>query len=311
MHVELRHLRALVAVADEGTFTDAAISLRVSQAAISRSIAQFETVLGARLLNRTSRRLDFTELGNEVLLRARRALRDVDSLPLLAQATTLRVGYAWSGLGLRTRRLYILWEAKFPGVELILSHHNSPTGGIAEGVSDAAIVRGEPDRTGYRLRRVGSERRVCAVPRQHEWSRRRSVTLKEIASRPLALNRKTGTTTEALFPASEPLRIVETVDTDHWLETIAMGKAVGVTSEATAAHFPRRDVRYVPVKDAPGIPVWVMWPEDNLHPYVERLTALIEQVYLTDPEDYQPNSAEGGQHPAVSDPAAPRGSSGR
>ncbi len=279
MRVEVRHLRALVAIADEGTFTDAAIHLKISQAAVSRSVAQLETALGARLLNRSSRRLDFTETGNEVLLHARRALREIDSLRHLPRGTILKVGYAWSGLGLRTSRLYALWESRFPAVELILSHHNSPTGGLVEGVSDAAIVRGGPPRTGYRLRQVGLEHRVCAIGRQDEWARRRSVTLHEISLRPLAVNRKTGTTSEALFPEPGPARIVETVDTDHFLETIARGKAVGVTSEATAAHFPRTDVRYVPIKDAPGLPVWLMWPDDNFHPYVEQLAGLIEEIY--------------------------------
>lgn len=280
MSVEVRHLRALVAIADEGTFTDAAIYLKISQAAVSRSIAQLEGTLGVRLLNRSSRRLDFTGPGSDVLLRARRALREIDSLPRLAQGTSLKVGYAWSGLGLRTSRLYSLWELRFPSVELILSHHNSPTGGLAEGVSDAAIVRGEPPRIGYRLRQIGREQRVCAVARQDEWARRRSVTLQEIALRPLAVNRKTGTTSEALFPGPGPARIVETVDTDHFLETIARGKAIGVTSEATAAHFPRADVKYVPIKDAPGLPVWLIWPDDDLHPYVVQLADLIEEVYL-------------------------------
>ena len=39
-HLELRHLRCLVAIVDTGSFTDAAIELGVSQAAVSRGLAQ-------------------------------------------------------------------------------------------------------------------------------------------------------------------------------------------------------------------------------------------------------------------------------
>ncbi len=52
---DLRQLRALIAVVDEGTFTDAAIVLRTSQASVSRAVAELERTLGGRLLLRTSR----------------------------------------------------------------------------------------------------------------------------------------------------------------------------------------------------------------------------------------------------------------
>lgn len=279
MAVQMRHLRALVALADTGTFTDAAIALRVSQAAVSRSIAQLESNLGLPLVQRSSRRLDFTEQGTSALQHARRALREVDAMEGTGFGETLRVGYAWSGLGSHTQALYRLWEKEVAGTELILSHYNSPTGGLAEGVSDAALVRGSPAGHEYGTEQVGTERRVCAVARTDPWWRRRSVSLQEIAARPLALNRATGSTSEALFVPDVPLDIVETTDTDHWLETIARQKAVGVTSEATAAYFPRPDVRYIPIKDAPDLPVYLMWPQHNAHPHVQRLAAMVQQVY--------------------------------
>ena len=50
MDVEVRQLRCLLAVVEEGTFTDAAIELGMSQAAVSRNISGLEHVLGVRLL---------------------------------------------------------------------------------------------------------------------------------------------------------------------------------------------------------------------------------------------------------------------
>lgn len=279
MAVEMRHLRALTALADAGTFTDAAIALGISQAAVSRSIAQLEANLGVGLVHRSSRRVAFTDLGRTALGHARRALREVDALQKSSAAGTLRVGYAWSGLGGHTHDLYRLWETEIAGTELILSHYNSPTGGLAEGVCDAALVRGAPAGHDYHSEQVGLERRVCAVARQDKWARRRGVRLQEIAARPLALNRPTGTTSEALFAPDVPVRVVETTDTDHWLETIARAKAVGVTSEATAVYFPRPDVRYIPIKDAPPIPVYLMWAKHNIHPHLQRLAGMMQQVY--------------------------------
>ena len=56
MDLEVRQLRCLVAVVDAGTFTDAAIELGVSQAAVSRTVMALERELGVRLLHRTSGR---------------------------------------------------------------------------------------------------------------------------------------------------------------------------------------------------------------------------------------------------------------
>ena len=56
MQIELRQLRAFVAVAETGSFTRAASELFLSQASVSRAVASLETTVGARLLRRTTRR---------------------------------------------------------------------------------------------------------------------------------------------------------------------------------------------------------------------------------------------------------------
>ena len=49
MNIELRQLRCLIAIAEAGSFTDAAIDLGISQAAASRTLASLESALGVRL----------------------------------------------------------------------------------------------------------------------------------------------------------------------------------------------------------------------------------------------------------------------
>ena len=65
--MELRQVRAFVAVVDEGTFTDAAIALHTTQATVSRTLASLETELGARLLHRTGRAVSLTPAGGRAL----------------------------------------------------------------------------------------------------------------------------------------------------------------------------------------------------------------------------------------------------
>ena len=86
MDLELRHLRCLVAIVDTGSFTDAAIELGISQAAVSRTLLSLEAVLGVRLLHRTSRTVSPTTEGVQVLGRARRMMDPADEL--VSAATT-------------------------------------------------------------------------------------------------------------------------------------------------------------------------------------------------------------------------------
>lgn len=77
MGPELRHLRYLIAVAEHGSFTRAAEELRISQPTLSQQIRQLERAVGARLLDRSGRRVRLTDAGGAYVHYARRALRDL------------------------------------------------------------------------------------------------------------------------------------------------------------------------------------------------------------------------------------------
>ena len=86
--IELRHLRAFVAVAEELNFGRAAERLYVSQPALSRQIRGLEQLVGCELLRRSTHSVELTLAGEALLDRARQLLRDVDE----AVAAALAVG---------------------------------------------------------------------------------------------------------------------------------------------------------------------------------------------------------------------------
>lgn len=75
----LREMEIFAAVAEAGGFAKAARGLGVSPPAATRAVAALEARLGARLLNRTTRRLSLTEAGGRFLERSRRLLADIDA----------------------------------------------------------------------------------------------------------------------------------------------------------------------------------------------------------------------------------------
>jgi DNA-binding transcriptional LysR family regulator len=279
--MELRHLRCLVAVVDAGTFTDAAADLGISQAAVSRNIIALERLLGVRLLHRTSRSVTLSRTGARVLAQARQLLAAADNL--VAEATTghtvLRIGHAWSAMGRHTREFQRQWSASHPDVELALIRTNSATGGLAEGLCDAAVMRTAVDSRLYATAIVGHERRFCALAADDPWARRRSIRLSDIPQRTLLIDRRTGTTTPDLWPPDARPRIHDTRDIDDWLAIIAAGGGIGITPEGTTAQYRRDGVVFRPLRDAPPITVQMIWPRHDEHPAIAAAVALLTSLY--------------------------------
>ncbi|GGX00965.1 LysR family transcriptional regulator [Streptomyces lomondensis] len=281
MDVELRQLRCLVAIVDEGTFTDAAIALGVSQAAVSRTLASLERALGVRLLRRTSREVTPTSTGLRVVAQARRVLGEAADLVREATSgrTSLRIGYAWSALGRHTPVFQRRWAQSRPGTELHLVRVNSATAGLAEGVSELAVVRRPLEDRRFDSAIVGLERRVVALAADDPLAGRRSVRLADLSGRTLLIDKRTGSTTPDLWPPDSRPATEETHDVDDWLTVIATGLCVGVTAEATAHQYRRAGIVYRPVRDAEPIAVRLAWWRDDPHPAAQPAIELLTSLY--------------------------------
>ena len=282
MDPELRQLRCLAALLEAGTFTDAAIDLGISQAAVSRNIAALERTLGVRLVHRTTRSVALTEAGDRAMVHIRRALSALDELVREAgsQAGTIRIGYAWSALGEHTTDFQRHWSAAFPDTELELVRNNTPTAGLTEGTADLAILRRAPDAAGIDFVSVGEEKRYCAMSSDDPLAGKRSVTLAQVAQSALAVDARTGSTTEALWPAdSRPARFVAIRDVDDWLTVIGSGKARGITAASTAHQYRRRGVVYQAVRDAPPVPVYLAWSSADAPRDRQKVIDLLAALY--------------------------------
>lgn len=82
--MDLNRVAAFARVVHDGSFTAAAKALGVPKSSVSRSVAQLEQDLGARLLHRTTRKLHLTEAGSAFYDRVARALSDIDEATSVA-----------------------------------------------------------------------------------------------------------------------------------------------------------------------------------------------------------------------------------
>jgi DNA-binding transcriptional LysR family regulator len=163
-------LSLFVRVVDAGSFSEAARHLGLTPSAVSKQIARLEDRLGARLVERTTRRLGVTEVGRQLHHRARRILADIDEAERavsesLAQARgTLRVtaSLAFGQRWLAPHAAAFLAEHEQVRLELLLTDQLVDL--VAEGI-DVAIRFGHLADSALVARRLAPHRRIiCASP---------------------------------------------------------------------------------------------------------------------------------------------------
>ena len=201
--MEIRQLRAFLAIAETGTFTAAAERVHVTQAAISMQIRQLERETGAKLFVRAPRRVILTEAGEKLLDRAQLILREYDAaLEELAALTgaekgRLRIGSA-SAMVSADPLPQILRELKktHPGVETSVASGTSAelVQRILSGELDAAFVSLPVDARGIQTEVLSEDSLVAIASPRHRLGRQKVVSAYALAGEKLILGERGGNT---------------------------------------------------------------------------------------------------------------------
>ena len=170
----LTEMEAFATVVDQGGFTDAAKKMGISKSAVSKHVSSLETRLGARLLNRTTRRVSPTEIGLAYYDRARRVLNDAGEADALVTAMQsapsgmLRVSVATDfGVNHLSPILCDFLHA-FPDITVNMVLNNRYVELISEGF-DMAIRVGELEDSSLRARKLTeTTKRMIASPAYFE-----------------------------------------------------------------------------------------------------------------------------------------------
>ena len=170
----LTEMEAFATVVDQGGFTDAARKLGISKSAVSKHVSSLEARLGARLLNRTTRRVSPTEIGLAYYDRARRVLNDAGEADALvtsmqsAPSGTLRISVATDFGVNHLSPILGDFLAEFPDITVNMVLNNRYVELISEGF-DMAVRIGELEDSSLRARKLAeSSKRMIAAPSYFE-----------------------------------------------------------------------------------------------------------------------------------------------
>lgn len=161
-------LKAFVATAQTGSFTTAAGQLGVSNRLTSKYVAELETRLGVRLLQRTTRKVGLTPAGEDLLARAPALLDDLDALigdvsegsrgfaGVIRVSASVTFGEIWvAGMLERFGRAH-------PALSFDLRLNDRHVDLAAEGI-DVAFRLGRTETQSLKARKLGSFRSVLVA----------------------------------------------------------------------------------------------------------------------------------------------------
>ena len=201
--MEIRQLRAFVAIAETGTFTAAAHRVHITQAAISMQIRQLEDELRVKLFVRAPRRVVLTEAGEQLLQRARHILRDhdaaVEEVAELAgtQRGRLRIGSASAGVTtdvLPKLLKEIRKQHAGANLSLISGTSDALVNQLLNGDLDLAFVSLPVEARGIHTERLSQDQLVAIASPRHKLAKQKTVSAYTLAGEKLILGERGGNT---------------------------------------------------------------------------------------------------------------------
>jgi LysR family transcriptional regulator, regulator for metE and metH len=253
MHLEIRHLRLVAAIAETGSVTLAGNRLHLTQSALSHQLRDAEEQLGVPLFERRDRRMALTAAGERLLQSARTILDELARVEkeiqecngngaakgVLRLSTECYTVYHWLPPRLR------LFQQKFPAVDfqLVLEATDSPFKALLEGKLDLAIVCDPIRNRKIRYTPLFEDEMVIIVPPEHRLAGERFAALEEFAQETLIIYPPKEDSTvlnRFLRPAGiVPRKIREVLLTDVIIEMVRGG--LGVAALAKWAVLPQLD----------------------------------------------------------------------
>lgn len=297
--MDLHHIHAFLAVAEELHFGRAATRLHITQPPLTRTIKQLERELDSVLFKRSTRSVELTAAGealvqpaHDILAAYRLAEQAVRSAGK-GNVGRVRLGFAGPSSHLWIADLSQYVRQHFPGISLELQSTTYADHGsqfVLDGTLDLAIARWSVGLTGLESRVIDQEHYVLAVPEGHPFAERESVSIAECRDEQFITlpAESRSRVREAFFQLAHEAefapRIAQTAQ-DSWTMMALVGAGVGINftvdSIFNGGGYPR--VRKVKLKE--GIEpahVRLFWREDDDSPALRTVLEAVKQLLPAD-----------------------------
>lgn len=258
---DLTQLRCFITVAEELHFGRAAARLNMTQPPLSRQIQVLERVVGAPLLERSSRSVHLTAAGKSFLPEARGIIRLATSASELVRRIAagksgfFKLGFTAGAAYEFLPKLLRACRERLPEIEFALKEMVSgdQIEALAMGQIDAALLRPPVARAEFASRLLVSEPLLAAIPREHRLAEAAILTIRDFDGEPFVMYSPHGARyfndllTSQFLHADVTPRYVEHMNQIHSiLAMVQAGLGLSIVPES-AAILRFVDVRYVPL----------------------------------------------------------------
>jgi LysR family hydrogen peroxide-inducible transcriptional activator len=193
--MNLKDLKYLVALADTGHFGRAAERTFVSQPTLSAQLKKLEEYLGVKLVERQPKNVQLTEVGKQIVVRARRMLAESDEIVALARNNTDPLGGKLKVALIPTIGPYMLPRVMqkirkaLPHLGLMLYEHQTEPllKRLRDGEIDLGIMALPIAQDGLETRRLYEEAFTVALPNNHPLASKSTIKVQELKGQTLLL----------------------------------------------------------------------------------------------------------------------------
>jgi len=193
--MNLKDLKYLVALADTGHFGKAAARTFVSQPTLSAQLKKLEEYLGVKLIERQPKNVQLTDVGKQVVLRARRMLDEGDSIVALARSNTdplagkLKMGLIPTIGPYLLPRIMMKIRKALPHLSLMLYEYQTEPllKRLRDGEIDLGIMALPVSQDGLESQKLYDEAFTVAVPNNHPLSEKSTIKAQDLKGQTLLL----------------------------------------------------------------------------------------------------------------------------
>ena len=293
--MEFRHLRYLVALADELHFGRAALRLNISQPPLSQQIRQLEEELGVQLFERTNRQVRLTDAGRRLVDEAHLVLGRIDHLSKVAsQAGGGEIGHLSVGVTGNINQALVetlrLLGKKHPALHIELQYMSTETQvkELHEGHIDIGFLSLPVHDTGLILEKTRAQPLWIAMPKSHPLARLRKVPVTSLADQHIILFPRrvtpglhdtiTGMCSEAGFT----LKVVHEVDSMvGGLTLVSAGLGVAFTTPDAQLLWP--DIAFRPIATSVTVEQGIAYIGEAMSPVLETFLNVLRQTLQKSP----------------------------